>query len=87
MAAKIYANMPKNGVFVHYNGAYHSDNHQSIEWYLNQYNENILKNFYPMKVITISTRLQSNVNQLEKDNLGIADFIIVVPENMTRTYK
>lgn len=87
MAAKIYGNMPKNGVFVHYNGAYHSDNHQSIEWYLHQYNEKILKNFYPMKVVTISTRLQKNVNFIDKENLGIADYIIVVPENMTRTYK
>jgi hypothetical protein len=40
-----------------------------------------------MKITTISTRTQQNVSQLEKDNVGIADFIIVVPENMTRTYK
>lgn len=87
MASLIYKHLPKNGVFVHYNGSYHSDNHQSIEWYLKHYNEKILKNFYPMKITTISTRTQLNVSQLEKENLGIADFIIVVPENMTRTYK
>jgi uncharacterized iron-regulated protein len=87
MASLVYKHLPKNGVFVHYNGSYHSDNHQSIEWYLKHYNEKILKNFYPMKITTISTRTQNNVSQLEKENLGIADFVIVVPENMTRTYK
>ncbi len=87
MASLIYAHIPQNGVFVHYNGSYHSDNHQSIEWYLKHYNEKLLKNYFPMKITTISTRTQQNVSQLEKDNVGIADFIIVVPENMTRTYK
>ena len=87
MASQIYAHLLQNGVFVHYNGSYHSDNHQSIEWYLKHYNEQLLKNNFPMKITTISTRTQQNVSQLEKDNVGIADFVIVVPENMTRTYK
>jgi hypothetical protein len=87
MAWQIYLHLPKNGVFVHYNGSYHSDNHQSIEWYLKNYNEIKIQHFYPMKITTISTRTQQNVSQLEKDNVGIADFVIVVPENMTRTYK
>jgi hypothetical protein len=87
MASQIYIHLPSNGIFVHYNGSYHSDNHQSIEWYLNQYNQNILKNYYQMNVVTISTRMQMNVSELENENKGIANFIIVVPENMTRTYK
>ena len=87
MASQIYNHLPSNGIFVHYNGSYHSDNHQSIEWYLNQYNQNILKNYYQMNVVTISTRMQMNVSELENENKGIANFIIVVPENMTRTYK
>jgi uncharacterized iron-regulated protein len=87
MASQIYAHLPQKGVFVHYNGSYHSDNHQSIEWYLKHYNEQLFKNNFPMKITTISTRTQQNVSQLEKDNVGIADFVIVVPENMTRTYK
>jgi hypothetical protein len=37
-------------------------------------------------VITISTRTQANVSKLEKENLGIADFIIVTPDNMTKTH-
>jgi len=87
MASQIYTHLPSNGIFVHYNGSYHSDNHQSIEWYLNEYNQNILKNYYQMNVVTISTRMQMNVSELENENKGIANFIIVVPENMIRTYK
>ena len=87
MANQIYLSLLKNDLFIHYNGSYHSDNHQSIEWYLNEYNQNILKNGYKMKIITISTRLQTNVSQLEAENKGISNYIIVVPENMTRTYK
>jgi len=87
MASQIYTHLPANGIFVHYNGSYHSDNHQSIEWYLKEYNQNILKNYYQMNVVTIATRMQMNVSELENENKGIANFIIVVPENMTRTYK
>jgi len=87
MASQIYTHLPSNGIFVHYNGSYHSDNHQSIEWYLNEYNQNILKNNYQMNVVTIATRMQMNVSELENENKGIANYIIVVPENMTRTYK
>lgn len=87
MASQIYTHLPSNGIFIHYNGSYHSDNHQSIEWYLNEYNQNILKNNYQMNVVTISTRTQTNVSELENENKGIANFVIVVPENMTRTYK
>jgi hypothetical protein len=65
MASQIYTHLPSNGIFIHYNGSYHSDNHQSIEWYLNQYNQNILKNNYQMNVVTISTRTQTNVSELE----------------------
>ena len=80
------------GVFIHYNGSYHSDNHESIEWYLKEYERGFFStSLYPYtptptKIITISTRTQNNVTALEKENLGIADFIIVTPENMTRTH-
>jgi hypothetical protein len=79
-------------VFIHYNGSYHSDNHESIEWYINQEEKArwSVSRFavppQPTKVITISTRTQANVSKLEKENLGIADFIIVTPDNMTKTH-
>ena len=88
----IPANYEGGGVFIHYNGSYHSDNHESIEWYLKEYERGFFStSLYPYtptptKIITISTRTQNNVTALEKENLGIADFIIVTPENMTRTH-
>ena len=89
MARNIYDKTLNNGgVFIHYNGSYHSDNHQSIEWYLKNYLKmNERSDLNQLIISTISSRTQRNVMSLDKENQGIADFIIVVPENMTRTYK
>jgi len=64
---------------IHYHGAYHSDNYQGIYWYLKQENPQL-------KICTISSVLQKDIETLSTDNQAIADFIIVVPETMTRTY-
>jgi hypothetical protein len=40
----------------------------------------------PLKIITISARLQDDVTRLETDNMGAGDFIIVTPNNMNRTH-
>ena len=65
--------------FLHYNGAYHSDNHEGIIWYIMQQNEDA-------RIMTISTVLQESTDSLSAASAGIADFVIVVPDNMTRTY-
>jgi hypothetical protein len=39
-----------------------------------------------MTIITISARMQDDVTKLENDNKGAGDFIIVTPNNMTRTH-
>ena len=78
MAYFISRNLKEDDLFLHFNGRYHSDNHESIILYLNE--------FAPQrKVMTISTSLNENMAIPEEDK-GIADFIIVVPESMTRTY-
>jgi uncharacterized iron-regulated protein len=64
--------------FLHLNGAYHSDFHQSIAWYLKKANPDL-------KIVTISTVSQENVKKLDEENQNKADFILVVPEGMTRT--
>lgn len=79
MAYNIFKNYQNSEVFIHYNGSYHSDNFQSIVWYLKNLENSV-------NIVTISTRTQTNVQKLDSENKGIADFIIVVPENMTRTY-
>jgi len=86
--SQLSANTSKGApIFIHYNGCYHSDNHQSIEWYLNTYyKQNPMATQWPLKIITISTRTQTDVTTFDKNNSNIADFIIVTPESMTRTH-
>jgi len=79
MAYFIIKQYEKGSTFIHYNGAYHSDNYQGIYWYLAQADESL-------KIKTISTVLQEDINTLDDANQGLADFIIVIPESMTRTY-
>lgn len=80
MAHSIYERYQRdNALFIHYNGAYHSNNFEGIYWYLKQLESSL-------EIGTITTVLQENVNKLEKDNKAVADFILVVDEDMTTTY-
>lgn len=79
MAYFILKNITSKSVFLHYNGAYHSDNKQGIVHYL-------LNVISPEKILTISTVEQKNVDKLLDENKGLADYIICVPENMTKTH-
>ncbi len=79
MAHFIAANLGEGKKFIHYNGAYHSDNYQGIIHYLRIYRPDI-------KVATITTVLQDDISSLAEENKGVADFIVTVPQTMTRTY-
>lgn len=79
MAFFILKSYKKNSLFIHYNGAYHSDNYEGILWYLK-------KERSELKYATISTVSQDNVNKLLEENQHKADFIICVDINMTKTY-
>ena len=47
----------------------------------------ILKKYKPeVKVGTVTTVLQADLEKLADENKGKADFIIVVPEDMTTTH-
>jgi len=74
MAHFILKNLKESYLFIHYNGAYHSDNYEGIQWYLKKGNE------------TISTVSQKNVKKLLSKNQKKADFIICVVETMTKTH-
>jgi hypothetical protein len=65
-------------VFIHYNGAYHSDEFESMNWFLKRANPDL-------KIVTISTVSQDDIEMLEEDSEGKADFIIAVPSTMTQT--
>lgn len=79
MAYFIGKNLAKNGVFLHYNGTYHSDNFEGIGFYL--------KRALPeLKIITISTVTQADLNALAPENVSKADFILVIDDDVTKTY-
>ncbi len=66
-------------LFIHYNGSYHSDNHEGIGWYITQQRPEL-------KQVTITTVSQKDISKLLAENKGKADFIICVDEDMTNTY-
>lgn len=70
----------KKTPFVYFlNGAFHSDFHQGIMWYVQQYAPGTT-------VGTVSTVTQSKLGKLDKEHLNRADFIIVINETMTKTH-
>lgn len=78
MAYFILKNFTKGKTFLHFNGSYHSDRFQSIVWYLKQ--------SYPtLKIMTISSVEQSDLDNLKKESEGLANFIIVIPETMSKS--
>lgn len=75
----IHKNLREDSVFIHYNGSYHSDNFDGINWYLQKYHPGI-------KILTISTVEQKEVTKLEKENYNKADYILVIDEDVTKTH-
>ncbi len=70
-----------NSVLYHLNGSYHSDYHQGILWYLQHYSGAKAE-----EMITVSTVSQEDISKLSEEFYGKADFIICVPESMTKTH-
>lgn len=79
MAYFILQNYKPGSLFLHFNGAFHSDNYDGINWYLKRKKPEL---YYG----TISTVSQKNIKTLLAGNKGKADFIICVDEDMTNTY-
>ncbi|MEX0988524.1 MAG: ChaN family lipoprotein [Bacteroidales bacterium] len=78
MAYFILKNLQRGETFLHFNGVYHSNNYEGIGYFL--------KKLAPdLQVITISTVSQKDVSKLEEENEEKADFMIAVPESMTKT--
>jgi uncharacterized iron-regulated protein len=80
MARSIANSRNAGKTVIHYNGSYHSDRHMGIIWYLNKYAPGV-------KVMTITTVLQDDIDKMNDESLGLADYIIVIPSSMTRTFK
>lgn len=78
MAYFILKNWEKGKVMFHLNGSYHSNNFEGIIWHLLQQNKDL-------KIMTIGLVQQEEIEEVAEENLNIANYIICVPESMTRT--
>lgn len=79
MAYFILANWRKGQQFIHYNGAYHSNNYEGIIWYLKQANPDL-------KIVSIYTTTARNIRKMNPKLKGKNTYCIVIPEDMTKTY-
>ena len=79
MAHFILKNYKTGKLFIHYNGAFHSDYYEGIGWYLK-------RQFPTLNYSTISTVTQADITKLNSEHIGKADFILVIDEDVTTTY-
>ncbi len=79
MAHFIAKNLEKKQLFIHYNGSFHSDLKEGIVWYL-------LQEEPRSNILTITTVEQADLKSIDAETSRKADFILVVPASMTKTY-
>ncbi|MBU0487633.1 MAG: ChaN family lipoprotein [Bacteroidetes bacterium] len=79
MAHFLYKNFKRGQTFLHFNGSWHSDNHEGIVWYLRKANADL-------KIVVLTTIEAENYASIKVEDLQQADFTIVVPTTMTKTY-
>jgi len=79
MAYFIAKNLKAENLFLHFNGAYHSNNHEAIAWYLLQENPQL-------KIFVISSVEQEKLDKLEPGNQKLGDYIICTPLTLTKTH-
>jgi len=78
MAFFILENWQEGKLFIHYNGTYHSENFEGIVWYIRQAKPNL-------KILTIASVEQDELDSLVEENQGLADFTLCMPTSMTKT--
>lgn len=79
MAHVILENVKTGKTFFHIHGAFHSLNFQGIYYFLKRQKPDL-------KVVVVSTAEQKDISKLADENKGKADFFVLVPEDMTKTY-
>lgn len=79
MAHFIQSSRQEGQTLLHLNGSYHSDRHDGIVAYLRQYAPKL-------RVKTLSVVTQEQLQQLDKEQVNVADFVVVVPTDMSKTY-
>lgn len=79
MAHFISQAQQQEGKFVHFNGAYHSNNFEGIYWYLKGDKPNL-------RIATLSSLEFEDIQSLPESAQNMADFIIAIPKDMAKTY-
>ncbi|HSJ69987.1 MAG TPA: ChaN family lipoprotein [Anditalea sp.] len=79
MAHFILEGLRDNQLFLHINGAYHSNDYEGIVWYLKHYSPEI-------KIMTITTIEQEDIKTIEEQSYNKADFIILLPADSPKSY-
>jgi len=79
MAHFIAQNWSAGKVFYHLNGSFHSKNHEGIVAFLQASNPDL-------NIVTIHIADQEQIDSLKEENRGLADYVIAVPDDMTKTY-
>ena len=79
MAYAIRTSRQPGQTLLHFNGSYHSDHHDGIVAYLRQAAPKL-------RIKTLSLVSQKQLQALDKENIDLADYVIVVPDDMTKTY-
>ncbi len=79
MAHFILENLGKEQTFLHYNGAYHSNGFEGINWYLKQEKPKL-------KIVTITCVEVADVSKYDDSAEPNADFMIYIDEDVTKTY-
>lgn len=73
-------NFKKGDLLFHFEGSYHSNNDQGIIWWVNKIQPGL-------NIGSITTLTQSEWDEMSsEEKIEIADYIIVVADNMTKTY-
>ncbi len=79
MAHFIETSRQPGQTLLHLNGSYHSDHHDGIGAWLRQ-------SAPKLRVRTISVVTQEQLQTLEKEQVNVADFVVVVPGDAAKTY-
>ncbi|SOD95466.1 ChaN family lipoprotein [Spirosoma fluviale] len=79
MAYFILQNWKPGQTLLHFNGDYHSKNFEGIVWYLRQKQPDL-------KILTLSSVELSDIDKPATDNRNLANFVLAIPADMTKTY-
>ena len=79
MAHFIQTSLAAGQTMLHLNGSYHSDHHDGIVAWLRQYAPKL-------RVKTLSVVTQEQLQTLEKEQMNVADYVIVIPGDAGKTY-